>query len=1117
MSQQAPNGISQLSEAKRQLFERYMRGAGSGGEQTRTIPRLPEGSLAPLSYGQEQVWLHSQFAPETPLYNEPVTIRRQGSLDRAILQECIQEIVRRHESLRTCFLMRDGRPVQQVQPFRPEAVEFDDLVSLPAQNRMAEAYRLATLDARRSFDLERGPLWRARLVRLAEDDHRLFLTLHHIIFDGVSLYRVFLPELTALYGAFTAGKRPALPPLAIQYADYAAWQRRWVDEEVIAAQMEFWKKELAGPFDPLNLPFDHPPIESALPRGRLHSFALSSALSEDLRAIARNEGVTLFTTLAAAFQVLLMRLSGDQQVCVGTPVDSRPLPETQPLFGYFLNTIVLRARLEGDPTFRQFLDRTREVTLAALSHSNIPFNLVVNELRPARDSRQQAFFRALIALEPGNTALPEGWSATPIDVDTGAAKFDLTLVVDDKAEGLGGRLIYNANLLEESTATRWMGYWKTLLEGIVSNPNQTVSRLPLLTHSERQQVTIEWNRTQSAVSSLNVLDWIQEQTKQNPDTAAAAGEDKSLSYLELDRRSNQIAHRLVALGAGKGSHVALCVDRSPDLIAGLLGILKAGSAYVPLDPEYPAERLGMMIADSKAGALITESHHLDRLGASACKAICLGGDDRLLEACPSHAPEVTISPDDVAYLIYTSGSTGRPKAVTVTHSNFAYSTAARKRYYTAPMHGYILLPSIAFDSSVACIFHALACGGTIVIPKATFAEDMESLAALVAAHQVTHWLSVPSLYRAMMEQSSGSTLKHLQTFREVVMAGEVCEPGLVELHHRLLPQAKLYNEYGPTEATVWCSVARCEPGMSPVPVGKPIANARVYVLSDQMQPQPVGVAGEIYVAGEGVARGYFNQPALSAERFMPDPFFPMIGARMYRTGDRGRLRPDGNLEFLGRMDTQIKLRGYRIEPSEIEAGLLRHPAVQQACVVLRQDLPGDSRLVAYIQLAGTSSPGVQELGDFLRRSFPSYLIPALFVRVAQMPRNGNGKLDRNALPAPHDGNIIREAAEPSGSAVESRVAAILGSLLGVKELGPKEDFFLLGGHSLLATQAISRIRAEFGVSLNLRSIFASPTAKGIAVELEKWLPQSPAGANEAEIAGAVNRFRTAPYNANGKA
>ncbi len=1116
MKPETPIDISQLSDAKRQLFERYMRGPGATAAQTSTIPRLPAGSLAPLSFGQEQIWLHSQFAPETPLYNEPVTIRRQGALDRAILLECLQEIVRRHESLRTCFFVQNGKPVQQVRPFRPVGLEYHNLETLPFQDRLAEAYRLATLDAQRSFDLEQGPLWRARLVKIAKDDHLLFLTLHHIIFDGVSLYRVFLPELTELYDGLAAGKPPALPPLTIQYADYAAWQRRWVCEEVVASQMDFWRNELAGSFDPLHLPFDHPPIESTPPRGRLYSFSLSSSLAEDLRAISRDEGVTLFTTLTAAFQVLLMRLSGDQQVRVGTPVDSRPLPETQPLFGYFLNTIVLRARLEGDPTFHQLLDRTREATLAALSHSNIPFNLVVNELRPAADFRQQPFFRALIALEPGNIALREGWSATPIDVDTGAAKFDLTLVVDDKPDGLGGRLIYNANLLEESTASRWMGCWKTLLEGIVSNPNQKISRLPLLTHSESQQVTVEWNRTQSGLPSLCVLDWIQEQVNQSPAAIAVTDENESLTYGELDRQSNQIAHHLLSLGIGKGSHVALCLDRSPALIAGLLGILKAGSAYVPLDPEYPAERLVTMIADSEARAVITQPASVDRLGSAASKLICLDRDQWLFEKYPVQAPGVEIDATDLAYLIFTSGSTGRPKAVMVTHGNLAYSTAARKSYYLSPLQGYLLLPSVAFDSSVACIFHALSCGGAIVVPKPNFTEDMEKLAALMAARHVTHWLSVPSLYRAMLDEANDRFLEHLQSLREVVVAGEVCEASLIEKHHRLLPRARIYNEYGPTEATVWCTVARCEPGMDPIPVGRPVANARIYVLSEQMQPQPAGVPGEIYVGGEGVARGYLNQPGEVAKRFMPDPFSPVTGARMYRTGDRGKLRPDGNLEFLGRMDAQIKLRGFRIEPNEIESGLLRHPAIEQACVMVRQDVQGDSRLVAYVQPAGATVPAARELGDFLRQSLPSYLIPSMFVRVAKIPCNANGKLDRQALPVPDESNIIREAVESAGSATESRVAAILGSLLGVKDFGPKEDFFLMGGHSLLATQAISRIRAEFGVALTLRSIFAMPTARGIASEIDRRLLQMQSKATEPELVGAGSVGRTTRFDAKNK-
>jgi amino acid adenylation domain-containing protein len=1077
-----------LTEARRkQLLESYFRThLEAASEPPSQIRRRAPGATMPLTFAQQQLWLHAQLAPNTALYNEPLTLRHRGPLNVSVLERAFSEIVRRHEAWRTTFHVVDGEPVQRVlAPFPVELSEVD-LRALASADREEEAVRLATADARLPFDLARGPLFRAKLVRLDEEEHRLYVTLHHLIFDGFSGYRVFLPELVALYDAFSQGLSSPLPEPPFQFCDFALWQREQMRGSALEPHMEYWRKQLSGPLPSLHLPMSGPAPAIQTFGGAMHSVSLPLALSESLRELCRQEGVTLFMTLLAAFQVLLYRYSGQEDILVGSNTAGRRHPGSENLLGYFLNTVPLRADLSGDPTFLELLDRVRGVTLDALSHDEVPLDRLIAELQPERDPHRNPLFQILFSLEPPLSPVAPEWDLTCIEVETGATKFELCMVLDDRVEGLLCRLIYNTALFYAGVVRRIAGHWQTLLEAIAVDPGRHISEFPILTAAERQQILVEWNDTAQPYTPVPVHELFHKEAQKKPHATAVRCGHEELTYGELDRRAAGLAHVLQTMGVGRNVPVALCLDRSVEMVVGILAVLKAGGAYVPLDSANPRQRMELILEDCQPKVLLTQRNSVGAAMSVGVPTIFIdagssekGGELGAAVSNPGARPE------DLAYILYTSGSTGAPKGVQVTHRNLAYSTRERLSYYKDSPERFLLLSSYTFDSSVAGIFHTLTTGGTLVIPPEEFRWETEQLTSLIFENKITHTLTFPSLYGEILD-SAGAGADRLHSLRSVIVAGEACPRQVVNLHYEILPQASLFNEYGPTEATVWSTVFECEPGggESSVPIGRPIPNTRVYVLDRHLQPVPSGVPGELYIGGEGVARGYLNQPLLTEKKFVRDCFSSSSESRLYRTGDLTRYLPSGDLEFLGRSDLQVKIRGLRVELDEIETILGQYPAVREVAVVPKTQSSGDAILAAFFVAHPGQSTPTSELRAFLRTRLPSYMIPSKFQFLDSLPRTSNGKVDRQRLasmeilgPEP-----IAEIRGPRNE-VERRLLAIWKDVLKTSSDDVTQDFFELGGHSLLAAKLLVRIEKEFRTTLSLAFIFQSPTIAQMAETL----------------------------------
>jgi aspartate racemase len=1071
-----------LTNAERnQLLESYFRTRpNTVSEPPAEITHRAAGATIPLTFAQRQLWLHAQLAPDTPLYNEPLTVRHHGRLDVSALERAFNEIIRRHEAWRTSFPLVDGEPVQQVHP--PTEIDLPevDLRSLSLAEREAEAVRIATADARLPFDLTQGPLFRAKLVRLDEQEHRLYVTLHHLIFDGFGGYRVFLPELAALYEAFFRGQPSPLPELPFQFGDFALRQREWMQGSALELQMEHWRRELSGPLPTVDLPFSRPLPGAQTFRGAMQSFSLPLDLSVRLREFSQRENVTLFMTLLAAFNVLLHRYGGQEDILIGSNTAGRNHPGSEKLLGYFLNTVVLRTDLSGDPTFRQLLDRVRRTTLDALSHDEVPLDRLVAELPSGRDSKRNPLFQVLFSLEPPMAAVGPEWDLTCIEVETGATKFELCMVLDDRADGLLCRLIYNTALFDPEVITRMGGHWRTLLEAIVADPALPISQLPMLTPAERQRILVEWNNTAQPYIPVSVHELIEQQAQKTPHATAVRCGKQELTYSKLDRQAAQLAQFLQTQGVGANVPVALCLERSLEMIVGILGVLKAGGAYVPLDPANPIERLELILADCRAKILLIQEDSRIPVLSPDIQVVSI---ETVLRKSAENQEPAQVQPENLAYILYTSGSAGVPKGVQVTHRNLAYSNHARLSYYEDLPERFLLLSSYAFDSSIAGIFHTLTTGGTLVLPPPEFRWEVGQLCGLIAENKITHTLTFPSLYGELVDSAPAARLASLRT---VIVAGEACPRQMVNRHYEILPQVSLFNEYGPTEATVWSSVAECEPAGedSAVPIGRPIANVRLYVLDRHLQPVPSGVPAELYVGGEGVSPGYLNQPALSTRSFLRDPFSSNPESRLYRTGDLVRHMPDGSLEFLGRLDQQVKIRGLRVELEEVEAVLGQHPGVREAAVIVKEEKSGDFRLVAFITRHPETSVSAVDLRAFLRTRLPAYMVPASFQFLEALPRISNGKVDRQRLAATEilPADFLAEITLPRDDA-ERRLLAIWKSVLKLTSDDVTQDFFELGGHSLLAAKLLARIEKEFDKSLSLGFVFQSPTIAQMAESL----------------------------------
>jgi amino acid adenylation domain-containing protein len=1092
--------IASLSPEERADLEQRLIRRLAGGPGAARIPRR-ESPAEPceLSPAQERLWLLEQLEPGTAAYNVARAFRLRGRLDTAALAGALTEIVARHEALRTTFEAPDGRPRQVIAPAAPMPLPIEDLRGRRPEEREAEARRLAEEEAWRPFDLARGPLFRARLLRPADDEHVLVLALDHLVVDGWSM-GVLFREISALYAAFAGGWRSPLAALPIQYADYAAWQRRRLDGAALEPELAYWRERLAGAPWVLELPTDRPRPPVPTHRGARLAISVPPALAGALKALGRREGATLYMTLLAAFQALLGRYTGRDDLLVGSPVAGRGHTDLEGLIGFFVNTLVLRADLAGDPSFRELLGRVRGVALGAFAHQALPFEKLVEALRPPRERSRAPLIQVLFALQnaPREALALPGLDVSPLELAGRAAKLDLVLSLREEDGGLRGHFEYAVDLFDEATVARLAGHFRTLLEGIVADPEQRVSELPLLTEPERQQLLAGWNATQAEYPrEACVHELFEAQVERTPDAAAVGFEGQQLTYRELNRRANGLAHHLRRLGVGPEVLVGICVERSWEILVGLLGILKAGGAYVPLDPSYPKERLAFMLEDGQAPVLLTQRRLAGSLPDYGGQVVCLDGDLEAVAGAREENPVSGATPANLAYVIYTSGSTGRPKGVAVEHRSLAnYLTWVSEALLGRTVQVLPTVTTLTFDASLKQVFGPLLQGGEVwVLPEAVAMEPAALLRAIRTRAGVglncvpTYWEAVLDALRS----GRGPTPAGLDG---LLLGGERFGQELVARSLAVLPNLQVWNFYGPTEATANAVVGRTGPGAE-VTIGRPIANTRIYLLDRYLNPVPVGIPGELHIGGVGLARGYLSHPELTAERFIPDPFSAEPGARLYRTGDLARYRPDGQIEFLGRLDDQVKIRGFRIELGEIEAVLARHPVVRDAVVLAREDAPGDKRLVAYVVPDRAPAPTGGELRSFLKEQLPEYMVPAAFVPLEALPRSPNGKVDRRALPAPERVRPeLESACARPRTVVEELLAGIWAEVLGLERVGIHDDFFDLGGHSLLAARLIARVGDAFHIDLPLRSLFEARTIARVAELIEARILETVAGLSE---------------------
>ncbi|HEY0022717.1 MAG TPA: non-ribosomal peptide synthase/polyketide synthase [Longimicrobium sp.] len=1064
--------------------------AAAGRVELQPIERVDRGGHLPLSFAQQRLWFLEQMGGLGSAYHASQRLRLRGALDRGALGRALDGVVARHEALRTTFAEVDGTAEQRIAPAEAgfHLVELD-LAGRPE----AELERVMAEERRAPFDLRRGPLVRGRLVRLADDDHVLLLTMHHIVTDGWSM-GVLFEELSALYAAQREGREARLAALPVQYADYAAWQRRWLEGDVLREQAEYWTRTLAGAPRLLELPTDRPRPAEMDHAGAVLPLELDAELTAGLNALSRRHGATLYMTLLAGWAAVLGRLSGQDDVVVGTPTAGRGRWEIEGLIGFFVNTLAVRVDLSGAPTVAQLLERVKERSLEAQGHQDIPFEQVVELVQPARSMSYSPLFQALFALQ--NAPMGEAPSLPGLEVGAvGAggsmqeAKFDLSLSLREADDRIAGNVTYATALFERDTVERWMGYLRRVLAEMVADDARGVERLALMPESERALVVEAWNRTDEPFTDLVLIHrHFEAQVARAPGATAVEFGGESLTYAELDARANRLAHRLVELGVRPEGRVALCMEPCSGAIAGLLGVMKAGAAYVPLDPAAPDERTAFMLAESGARIVLADAASAARPWAAGYEVLVVGGElDAELERHPATPPAVQVGPRHLAYVLYTSGSTGVPKGVLVEHGGVCNTIATFSRLYeNGPESRVLLFAPLHFDASVLDVFTALANGGTLIVAPRHETIPGDELTGLLARKRITHAKFTPSALAA-------TPWAHLPELQVVILGGEICSAELVA---RWAPGRRFFNGWGPTEVSVRSTAFQATDGTCPPPIGRPLGNVTHYVLDPAGRPVPVGVPGEIYVGGAGVTRGYLGRPALTAERYVPDPFARHPGARMYRTGDKVRWRADGMLDFVARMDGQVKVRGFRIELGEIEAVLRRHERVADCVVMVREDVPGDQRLVAYV----VGGAGTDELREHVRQTLPEYMVPAAFVFLDAFPLSPNGKLDRKALPAPEYGAAEETYVSPR-TPTEEVLAGIWAEVLGVERVGADDQFFELGGHSLVATRVAARVRGVFGVDLPLRAVFEHSVLSELAAEIER-LRGTGASAGEGAIAPA---------------
>src|ERR1017187_4170631 len=1049
------------------------------------ITRRQHGGPCPLSFAQERLWFLDQLAPGSPAYNIVDVIRFGGPLDAQVLEQALKELVHRHETLRTAFSQQDGQPVQVVMPSVDMALPVLDLSSMHEREQQGEWLRVAREEGRKPFNFAEPPLFRGTLVHLNRQEHLLLLTIHHIIADEWSM-EVLHKELHQLYQAFSLGQRSPLPELPVQYTDFACWQRDWLQGELRQTQISYWKQELAGAPPVLQLPTDksRPAVQSFL--GGTEFFDLSKELLESLKSLGRREQATLFMTLEAGFMALLHRYTGQDDVLVGTPISGRTRSETEALIGLFLNTVVLRGCFTSHMNFRALLRQVRERALGAYGHQDLAFEQLVAELAPERVPGHSPLFQVMFVLYNAEAASQASSAEGVRQLETGTSKFDLTLSISETENGLKGLIEYSTDLFEPDTIRRLCGYYGTLLDAITRDPDQSISTLPMLAEQERRELLEGRNQTAIVYPQRDrcLHHMVEERANQTPEREAVIFERQRMAYGELNRRANQLAHYLRDVGVGRETLVGLFVERSADMVVAMLGVLKAGGAYVPLDPSFPQNRLAYMIEDSGMRVVLTQQNLEQLLPRRTAAVIRLDSDwDEIAKRSEVSAELPAGDPLDLAYVLYTSGSTGRPKGVEIQHSalvNFLFSMQNEPGFTAADT--LLAVTTLSFDISGLEIYLPLVSGGRVVIASSDDARDPARLMKRIGDSACTVMQATPATWRALLDAGWRGAAK-----LRILCGGEAFPADLVR--QLLSHSSELWNMYGPTETTVWSTIHRVTSPTAPVPIGRPIANTRIFLLDGQLNLVPKGAVGELYIGGSGLARGYLGRPELTQARFVQDPCEP--DTRLYRTGDLARWLPDGALECLGRIDDQVKIRGYRIELGEVETILSRQSAIKQCAVIAREDTPGNQMLVAYFESESGIPPNVAELRAHLKRDLPDYMVPAVFVRLDKLPLTPNGKIDRRILPPPPGDQIeCRDGFVAARDPLEQLLVHIWSNILKVKRVGLYDNFFELGGHSLLAVRIVAQIEKFCNKRLPLATLLQAPTIADLAdvLRAENWNP-----------------------------
>ena len=1121
-----------LSQAKRELFTQLLAEHGIPREPRKAIEAGRYQDQPPLSFGQEQLWFLNELQPGSAVYSISRAHRLFGSLSVDALTQSLNRVIHRHTILRTTFSTNDGRPVQVIAPTLQLQTPVLDLTQYPVQQRESEISRLIITQAQEPFDLLRGPLVRVTLIHANEEEWILVFSVHQIICDGQSITLLYR-ELESLYGECLGTQTP-LPELSIQYSDYACCQRDELEGQRLRSLLEFWQARFAAPPSPINLPTDRarPKIQSFT--GSRYWLHIDEDLTADLKELSGQGNISLFVLLFAIFATLMKRYGGQDDIVLGVPISNRYRPESQHLIGFFVNTLALRVDLSGNPTFKDLLARIRTVCHEAFAHGELPFEKLVEAVGQTRNLGRNPLFHVMFAMqEPGNEELKlHGLRTEALDVENGTSKFDLMLSLQERNQKLLGSIEYTADLFTPETIQRVAAHYQNLANAVVADPGKAISMLPILTEAERYQILIEWNDTAADYPKDKCIHHLfEEQVESTPEAIAIEFEDLQITYRELNCRANQLARYLISLGIGPEKLVGICVERSIEMVVGLLGILKAGGAYVPLDPAYPKERLQFMLEDSQVSVLLTTQDIVEdrkwRIENSGdprlsilnprLRVVSLDRDSSVIEQQSTENPTAPVSSRNLAYVIYTSGSTGKPKGVQIEHRSVVNClNAVARQIDLTPQYRWLAITTISFDIAALELFSPLITGAKLVLANSEESRDATRLIAQLKTSQTNVMQATPSMWQLLFETGCWECPAGFK----ILSGGEALTRGLA--NRFLNGTDSVWNLYGPTESTIWSTMARVTANESTVPIGRPIANTHAYILDPNLQPVPIGVSGELYIGGDGLARGYLNRPELTAEKFVRNSFNDDPHSRLYRTGDLAKYRPDGNIEFVGRYDNQVKIRGHRIELGEIESVLMQHAAVKQAAVVPFDEVASNSdnpkseienpkSLVAYVVVSNEPTPTVAELRGFLQERVPEFMIPSIFMFLDVLPLMPNGKIDRDAMPSP-DGE--RSQLDPAfvepRTEIEELVAQIWRELLKRDRIGVCDNFFELGGHSLLAMRVVARLQNNFQVDFPLRKLFELPTVAGLAEYIDK-LRRSSAGTSIMPIVRA-NRHQALPLS-----